>query len=139
MSFLADYSQFARDFSRYLSLAKRQQQPIGLLLLAIPLTVMSSNPALAGRLAQALRYQVRQEDLVGFWENRWIGIALYGSSRSAAQQRLHDLVHQDEWWQASDRALGVDSRTTVGSGLAIFPEDGENFLTLLHRAQQQCL
>lgn len=139
MTILADYSQFARDVSRYLSLAKRQQQPVSLLVLAIPLTVTLPISALMRRLAQALRYQVRQEDLVGCWEDRWIGITLYGSSRSNAQQRLYDLVQQDEWWQATDQALGIDPHIPIGRGLAIFPEDGDDFLTLLHTAQQQCL
>ncbi|HEY9880720.1 MAG TPA: hypothetical protein V6D29_19840 [Leptolyngbyaceae cyanobacterium] len=138
MTLVADYSQFAKDFNRYLSLARRQQKPLSLLLLAIPLTAASTNATLAGRLAQALRYQVRQEDLVGCWENRWISIALYGSPRNTTEQRLHHLSSQDDWWQAGDRTLEV-TQTTVGKGLAIFPEDGEDFLTLLHLAQQQCV
>lgn len=128
------------DLNRFLSLAKRYNQPLSLAILDLDRFKQVNDryghdvgDAVLRHIGQMLLRSFRAEDVVARWGGEEFIVGMYGMTKSDGVERLTDLleiVRQHKFTAAG----GMEFEVTISGGVAEYPEDGIDLQSLYRSA-----
>lgn len=132
--------KFLQDLNCLMSLARRQKQPLSLVILDLDLFKRINDQYghnigdyVLRYLGQLLSQTFRQEDIVGRWGGEEFVIGMYGSHKENSKRRLNlvkQQFHQHHFLAQGEKTFQM----TFSAGIAQFPEDGEDLQNLYRSA-----
>jgi diguanylate cyclase (GGDEF)-like protein len=150
---LADIDPLTRVYNRYratqdintfLRLSQRYNQPLCFVILELDnfkhinsTFGYAAGDAVLRYLGQLLRQSFRGEDVVARWGGNEFVIGMYGMNRSDGVERLIQLqaiLHKQEFTTPDNNKF----RVTFSTGIALYPDDGNN-LELLYQVADAAL
>jgi diguanylate cyclase (GGDEF)-like protein len=139
---VANRHKSTQVIEHFLSLANRQQQPFCLALLDIDHFKRvndryghATGDEVLRRLGDTLRRAFRGEDVVARWGGEEFVVGMYGMHRDDGVQRLAEML---EVWRQEEFSGNENEhfRVTFSAGVAEYPADGTDLLTLYRAADR---
>jgi diguanylate cyclase (GGDEF)-like protein len=128
------------DLNRFLSLAKRYNQPLSLAIVDLDRFKQVNDryghdvgDSVLRQIGQILLRSFRAEDVVARWGGEEFIVGMYGMTKSDGVQRLRELLEIVRQQKFAAHG-GIEFQVTMSGGIAEYPKDGTDLQSLYRSA-----
>ncbi|MFB2978161.1 response regulator [Microseira sp. BLCC-F43] len=128
------------DLNRFLSLAKRYNQPLSLAIVDLDRFKQVNDryghdvgDSVLRQIGQILLRSFRSEDVVARWGGEEFIVGMYGMTKSDGVQRLRELLEIVRQQKFAAHG-GIEFQVTMSGGIAEYPKDGTDLQSLYRSA-----